>query len=128
MGDGGFEPELRKVEDWLLAILRFAVTREQTDRAAILAVAADMDRLGAPVVRCGFTFFVKTSIEICDLIVSGHSSQDKAVLLRHLGKIENDRLRRALEVALELPRFDRTSVRTRDQHNGDLWRGLPCRH
>jgi len=34
------------VRNWLLAILRFAVTLQQADRAGVLAMAKDMDRRG----------------------------------------------------------------------------------
>jgi hypothetical protein len=128
MRDGDFELELRKVEEWLFAVLRFAVTREEADRDAILAVAANMDRLGAPAERSGFAFFVRTSNEICNLIVSGHDPEDKAALCHYLNKIGNDRLRRALEGALGFQRFAQGSERMRGQHGGDLWRGLPSRH
>lgn len=128
MRDLGFEHELQKVEKWLLAILRFAITREEDDRAAILAAAADMDRLGAAPVRPGFAFFGRTSTEICDLIVARHSPDNKAMLRRHLSKIQNDRLRRALEGALEIDGSAHRLGRGRGQANGDLWRGLPIRH
>jgi hypothetical protein len=36
----------RKVREWLLLLLRFAVTREPPDRAAALAVAEELDSLG----------------------------------------------------------------------------------
>ena len=35
----------KKVRDWLLAILRFAVTLEQTDRTSVLAMAEEMDHM-----------------------------------------------------------------------------------
>ena len=35
----------KKVGDCLLAILRFAVTLEQTDRTSVLAMAEEMDRM-----------------------------------------------------------------------------------
>ena len=37
----------RAVEEWLLSVLRFAITLDEVDRAAVLAAAADMDRRGS---------------------------------------------------------------------------------
>ena len=33
----------RVIQEWLISILRFAITLDEIDRAAVLAVAADMD-------------------------------------------------------------------------------------
>jgi hypothetical protein len=34
----------RAIEEWLLSILRFAITLDELDRAAVLAMATHMDR------------------------------------------------------------------------------------
>ena len=39
--------ESRRIREWLLGILRFAVTLEQRDQAAVMCLPAEMDRLGA---------------------------------------------------------------------------------
>lgn len=119
---------LHKVEGWLLVILRFAITRDQADRAAILAMAADLDRLGAHAARSDFAFFAKTSVEICDLIVGQNRPDRTATLRRHIGMIDNARLRRALEAALEIGRPAMNGSRARSRRTEDLWRGLPIRH
>ena len=36
----------RKIREWLLLLLRFAVTQEPTDQGAALAVADELDSLG----------------------------------------------------------------------------------
>jgi len=36
----------RKVQNWLLLLLRFAVTREPSDQSAALAMADELDSLG----------------------------------------------------------------------------------
>ena len=33
----------RQVREWLLLLLRFAITREQSDRSAVLAMADELD-------------------------------------------------------------------------------------
>jgi hypothetical protein len=128
MGDARLEEESRKVEEWLLAILRFAITREKADRAAVLATASAMDSFGVPPVHSGFTFFVRTSTEICDLIAGGNNTANEAALHHQLSKIDNDRLRRALIAAVEIerPATARTGKLGR-RYGDDLWRGLPIR-
>jgi hypothetical protein len=37
----------RKLQEWLLLLLRYAVTRESSDRSAALAMADELDSLGA---------------------------------------------------------------------------------
>jgi hypothetical protein len=128
MRDAVFEPAFDKVEDWLLAILRFAITREEADRAAILAMAAEMDQLGAHAARSDFAFFARTSVEICDLIVGKDHPERIAALRRHIGMIDNDRLRRALEAVLEIEPPRTNGRRARSRRSEALWRGLPIRH
>jgi hypothetical protein len=128
MGDAGFEREMPKVEEWLFAVLRFAVTREDADRNALLVAAADMDRLGASTGGSDFRFFARTSTELCALILGRQSLDNKATLRHRLGRIQCDRLRRALEAALEIERFAHRTTTMRGQHSEHLWRGLPVRH
>ena len=42
----GDEWRTKKVRDWLLVILRFAVTLHDTDRSAVPAIAEEIDKLG----------------------------------------------------------------------------------
>ena len=58
------------IDDWLLAVLRFAVTRDEADRSAVLVLAEAMDRSGASPARpSSFEFFRRSSIELCRAIV-----------------------------------------------------------
>src|ERR1039457_996029 len=117
-----------KVRDWLLAILRFAVTLRDEDRSAVLVAAEEIDRLGkSSEDQSAFKFFRNTSIEICSAILEKQNSRGSAVLRLHLNRIEDCRLRRAFAAAI---RFGDSSqiiksagkIRTRvDQH---LWHGL----
>lgn len=128
MREGVLEQGLHKVEDWLLVILRFAITHEQADRAAVAAMAADLDRFGSAAARSEFAFFARTSVEICDLIVDNRRRERIAALRRHIGMIGNERLRRALEAALDMDRPTTTSTRIRTRRKDDLWSGLPIGH
>jgi hypothetical protein len=98
----------RKVREWLLLLLRFAVTREPADSAAALAVADELDSLGVRRKRRAPSFFLRTSNEVCEAILAvgdGHDvsdGDDNAVLRRHVARIEDPRLRRAFEAAVGL--------------------------
>jgi hypothetical protein len=111
---------------WHLAILRFALTRENADRLGVLAIANEIDRLGRPHdVGPGFTFFRRTSAELCTAMLLRQDSDD-AVLNRYLALIDDTRLHQAMSAALELP--PRTSpARKRLRPHHDLWKGLPSR-
>lgn len=113
----------RKVRDWLLAVLRFAVTLDLSDRAGVLAIAEEMDRSGSRVDVPGFSFFVRTSIHLCDGILAANDPETAAGLRSHLKRIDDHRLRRALEAAIEFGRPTNASL-AKKRNRGDLWKGL----
>jgi len=112
----------RALEEWLLSILRFAVTLDELDRAAVLAVAADMDGRAF-----GFTFFARTSIKACDAIAAKDGAEAVATLRVSVRRIDHFLLRRAFEAVLDIrpPGADRRAISTRTRER--LWQGLPTR-
>jgi hypothetical protein len=90
---------------WQLAILRFAVTLDNVDRLAVMAIANEIDRLApqAAAARLDFSFFRKTSAQLCAAVLEPNELAF-AVLRRHLLHIDDERLRRALAAALEIGR------------------------
>jgi hypothetical protein len=114
--------ESRRIREWLLGILRFAVTLEQCDRAAVMCLAAKMDRLGASTTQSGFSYFTRTSTKLCDCIIAKHDFEKLAELCLHIEKIDDRRLRRALEGALFAKR--NKSARSRQPDREYLWKGL----
>ena len=122
------EPYIRLLRAWHLAILRFALTRENADRLGVLAIANEIDRLGRPPheVGAGFAFFRRESEELCAATLRQRKESD-AILNRYLAQINDARLKRALAVALEVPRRKSDLARNRHKPNYDLWRGLPAR-
>ncbi len=90
----------RRIREWLLAILRFAVTLAQCDRGAVMCLAAEMDRLGPAWSHSAFRYFTKTSIKFCNSIVEKRNLEKAAELRFYLKNINDDRLRRALEAAI----------------------------
>jgi hypothetical protein len=117
----------RRLREWLLLLLRFAVTRDPADRFAALAMAEELDSLGARWRPAAPRFFEKTSIDVCDAIAAGEDSHSP-VLRRHLGRIDDPRLRRAFAAAVGGPiaRRPRSRKPTR-RMNQDLWKGLQIR-
>jgi hypothetical protein len=115
------------VRQWLFALLRFALTLEPTDRALVIDLAAAMDGFSAPGVHAGFTFFVRTSIQICNAIGAKDHAQSTATLRGFLRNIDDLPLRRSFEAALAIkpPPPNRLSVSYANRQN--LWQGLPAR-
>ena len=120
--------EDRKIQEWLLLLLRFAVTRETTDRSSALAMADELDSLGMRWRPGGPRFFVKTSQELCEAIHTV-GNQHIAVLRKHAARIEHPRLRRAFEAAagLTTEQSPNRPVNSAKPRNLDLWRGLAKR-
>jgi len=121
------EPHEGLLRAWHLAILRFALTRDNADRLGILAIANEIDRLGrVRDVGLGFSFFRKTSAELCAAMLRRQEGDD-VVLNRYLAEVDDTRLHRALAAALEVPQRQPNLGRKRVRPNLDLWRGLPSR-
>lgn len=83
-----------------------------------MAMAQEMD--GA----AGFCFFAKTSADVCSAIIDRNNPQAASVLERHLRRIDDPRLRRALEAALgEGSAPPKPTIPNRSNRD-DLWKGL----
>lgn len=123
----GGEWQVRTLRAWLLALLRFAVTLDNDDRLAVLAIAAEMDRLhpvqdGKP----AFGFFRRTSAELCAAIQqpNEHSS---TLLRQFLARIDDERFKRVFAAAIEADQPKLSSVGKSFKRDTGLWRGLSSR-
>jgi hypothetical protein len=94
----------RKVREWLLLLLRFAVTRERSDQSAVLAMADELDSSDGGWRPASPSFFLRTSNEVCAAILTVNDGHNNAVLQRHLSRIDDIRLRRAFRAAIGLHR------------------------
>ena len=117
----------RKVREWLLLLLRFAITREPSHQWAALAMADELDSVGMRWRPAAPHFFLRTSGEVCEAIHAGGDGHHQAVLRTHAARIDDPRLKQAFCAAVGLPP---TSERPRRGAKGkgrkpDLWRGLP---
>jgi hypothetical protein len=88
------------IKDWLLAVLRFAVTQAPCDRAAVMVLAVEMDQLGSSTSRSGFSYFSRTTTKLCECIVDRADSEKAAELRWYINSVEDDRLRRAFRAAI----------------------------
>jgi hypothetical protein len=132
----GSERHARTLRAWQLAILRFAVTLDNSDRLAVMAIASEIDRLdpqqqGKP----DFNFFRRTSAELCAAIFQ--PSEPAAPLLRdYIAQIDDDRLKRAFEAAIEeddqpkapaVSKAKASAVSKPVERRDGLWKGLSPR-
>ena len=130
MRDSSAQAECRtkKVRDWLLTILRYAVTLHDADRSAVLVIAEEIDKLGSHAEEPpAFKFFRRTSIELCSAILDAQNSKKSAVLHLHLKRIDDCRLRRAFEAAIDFVDtcpVARDANKMRKRGAQDLWKGL----
>jgi len=115
----------RQVRDWLLLLLRFAITRDPDDQAAARRTAGEIDSLGIPHGSSTLSFFRRTTGEVCAAITAPENEPERrAVLMKHLARIEDPRLKRAFRAALGLDQTtQQPPARTKRQN---LWRGLRC--
>lgn len=67
---GSHDWQGRKLQEWLLLLLRYAVTRGLLDRSAALAMADELDSLGGQWRPAAPRFFLKTSEEVCSAILT----------------------------------------------------------
>jgi hypothetical protein len=92
----------QKIREWLLLLLRFAITREPSDRSAVLSVAYELDaprRRSDPSTLC---FSVRTSDEVCNAILGPDEERARAVLRTHLARMDDPRLKAAFAAAVDL--------------------------
>lgn len=89
-----------EVREWLLLLLRFAITRDPDDELAVLTMANGFDSLGRRCGRSAPTFFCSSSREVCKAITTADDPNREAVLNRHMARIGHARLRRAFQAAV----------------------------
>lgn len=125
MDQDGKRQHLQAIREWLFSIFRFAITLEQSDHATILNLAADLDRFASLTKNNGFTFFVRTSVQLCNAMIARNCPESAATLRGFLGRIYHLPLRRAFEAVLDVKpsRPDRRDLLRRSRKN--LWKGLP---
>jgi hypothetical protein len=121
------EGRRRRLHEWLFLLLRFAVTRDPTDRAAALAMADELDSLGMRWRPAAPRFFLTASQEVCDAILASGDWRT-AALRKHAARIEHVRLRRAFLAAIDIPLRSNAPEETMQRASREhLWLGLAKR-
>jgi hypothetical protein len=112
---------------WHLAILRYAVTRDNADRLAVFRIAREIDSLEPRQDdRADFDFFRRTSVELCTAILQPNAGAS-AILQQYLARIDDDRLKRALTAAIDASEPAVSPAGRAIARGNDLWKGLACR-
>jgi len=116
---------------WHLAILRYAVTRDNADRLAVFRIAREIDSLEPRQEprqdgRADFDFFRRTSAELCAAILQPNAGAS-AILQQYLARIDDDRLKRALAAAIDASEPAVSPAGRAVARGNDLWKGLASR-
>jgi len=115
----------RRIREWLLLLLRFAITCAPADHSAVLQMAEELDSSAwwRPGALC---FFRRTSDEVCSAIRQADSPLNRIVLQRHVSRIDEPRLKRAFVAAVGLQETSGPARRYKSKkcNNTDLWKGL----
>jgi hypothetical protein len=107
-----------------LALLRFAITTDDADRLALLAIAHQLDAPGShPSARPAFAFFHRASAVLCHAILNPQHPGSGAVLQRHLSRCDDGRMRGALAAAFAADIPNARLPITLPKPNQDLWWG-----
>src|SRR5258708_38565389 len=123
----GVEWHAKILRAWQLAILRFAVTLDNADRLAVLAIANEIDRLGPQHDgKPDFNFFRRTSAELCAAILRPNELTP-ALLRQYLARIGDDRLKRTFAAAMETNQPTLSSADKPIKRDKGLLRGLSSR-
>jgi hypothetical protein len=120
----GVDWHAKTVRGWQLAILRFAVTLDNADRLAVMAIANEIDRLGPRHDgKSAFDFFRRTSAELCAAILRP-DEPGSSVLQRYPALIDDDRIKRVFAAATGPDQPQVRSVSRPIKRDNGLWRGL----
>lgn len=115
----------RLLRAWQLALLRFAVTLDESDGLNVAALGAELDRLGGDAAD-SLHFFRRTSTQLCAAIL-GQTPNADATLDGFCKQIEETRLQLAFAAAIGMTLFNPVPPQVRPKQNPDLFRGLPAR-
>jgi hypothetical protein len=123
----GVDWHAKTLRSWQLAILRFAVTLDNADRLAVMAIAREIDRLGPQHdSEPDFSFFRRTSAELCAAILRPNELTS-TFLRQYLARIDDYRLKRVFAATIETDQPKVSSVSKSFKRDNGLWRGLSSR-
>ena len=111
-----------RIREWLLLVLRFAITCDPKDQAAVFAMADEIDALGQQWRPSAPSFFRRTSDDVCKAITARDDPKRVSILKRHIARIDDPRLRRAFQAVIGLERESQPPAGANSRQ--DLWAGV----
>lgn len=116
------------VQDWLFLVLRYVVSREARDRAAVLELAAKMDTLDKQREQETFRFFRSYSERLCAAIAAPDMPGQRETLMAHARRIGQSPLQQAFLLICRLESREKVVPRAgRRSSRSELWKGLQRR-
>jgi len=116
----------RQIREWLLLLLRYAISHDAADQNAAFSFADELDSAGVWWRPRSPSFFRRTSQEVCAAIRSG-ATPTNAILRKHIARIDNPRLKQAFAAAVGFQmasNLQQQSTQHRTRKRAALWRGL----
>jgi hypothetical protein len=110
-----------QIRDWLLLLLRFAVTLDAKDETTASAKADQLDGLVSGDGPSAPTFFRRTTSEICRAIAAPDEPTRTTILKKQIARIDEPRLRRAFQAAVGIN--DAISSSGSGPKKPNLWAG-----
>ena len=111
-----------RIREWLLLLLRFAVTRDAKEEAVASAMADEIDALGRRWRPLAPGFFRRTTDELCKALTAPDDPTRTTIVKKHLARIDDPRLRQAFAAAADIER--RPSPAFSKLEGQRLWAGL----
>src|SRR6266478_1432875 len=78
-----------RIREWLLLLLRFAITCDPKDPAAACSMADEIDALGHQWRPSAPSFFRRTSDEVCAAITALDDPKRITILKKHIARIDD---------------------------------------
>jgi len=103
-----YRHDLDRITQWQLAILSFAITRSDADRASVDRLARHLDLIGISPVGTA-SFFRRTSTDVCRWILADKTLDEADGLRRFFSWIDEPRLGAAFLAVIGLIPEDRAS-------------------
>jgi hypothetical protein len=111
-----------RIREWLLLLVRFAITCDPKDQAAVFAMADEIDAFGLQWRPSAPSFFRRTSSEVCAAITALDDPKRATTLKKHIARIDDPRLRRAFQAAVDLERGSRPAATEHKRQH--FWTGV----
>jgi hypothetical protein len=102
----------RRLEEWQFLLLRFAITRDTIDRATAESAARQLDAV-ALAHTASFTYFLRTTTDVCSAIADPRAQHGKLILQAFVSRVHRGAARKLNSSRVEPSvRFAHKSVKS----------------